>query len=284
MVAGGTGGHIFPAISTFHSLIKSYNVTIISDERGHKYFIDTIINTKHKNQVNIISYNSISPFNNSYFKKAKFLFLALLAFFKFLYTFIKLKPQILLGFGGYVTVIPAFVAKLLGIKIIIHEQNAIMGRANKILEIIANYSLISFKKTLPIKKDNNKRIYCGTPLRKQFYDKNLLKRKNKKREKFTILIFGGSLGSKFFSTELPNAFCKLDNKLKKVLHLKHQVIGSKNKKNKNLYEMNKISAEVNVFFNKIINHYVKADLIISRAGGSSIAEIMKLKIPTIIIP
>ena len=102
--------------------------------------------------------------------------------------------------------------------------------------------------------------------------------------KLNILVIGGSLGSEFFSVSLVNSFINLDPKVKKRLYVFHQVINSKIKKVKQLYKINNVMSEVKSFFPNIEKYYKNTDLIICRAGGSTIAEIFHLKIPCIIIP
>ena len=126
----------------------------------------------------------------------------------------------------------------------------------------------------------NKRIYSGTPIRKEIKS---IKIKNN-NNKLNILVFGGSLGSEFFSISLVNSFINLNPKVKKQLNVFHQVINSKIKKVKQLYRINNVMSEVKSFFPNIEKYYKKTDLIICRAGGSTIAEILYLKIPCIIIP
>ena len=88
----------------------------------------------------------------------------------------------------------------------------------------------------------------------------------------------------FFSTEIPKALCFLDKDLKKQLNITHQVNPSKISLVKNNYLSNNISSKVDSFFNDIFKYYIKADLIICRSGGTTLAEIISLKIPSIIIP
>ena len=92
------------------------------------------------------------------------------------------------------------------------------------------------------------------------------------------------MGSEFFSISLVNSFINLNPKVKKQLNVFHQVINSKIKKVKQLYRINNVMSEVKSFFPNIEKYYKKTDLIICRAGGSTIAEILYLKIPCIIIP
>ena len=155
-----------------------------------------------------------------------------------------------------------------------------MGRANSILEPLASKIFIPFDKIMP-SKYVNKRIFSGTPIREKIKSIKLKKRNN---NKLNVLVFGGSLGAEFFSVSLVNSFINLDSKVKRKLCITHQVINSKIKKVKQLYRINNVISEVKSFFPNIEKYYKNTDLIICRAGGSTIAEILHLKIPCIVIP
>ena len=284
IVAGGTGGHIFPAISLIKFLKDKYNILIITDNRGSVYFT----NFKKKNYLSynfkLVAINSQSPFKYGLINKVIFIFLSVLTALKILNLFLKHKPILLIGFGGYSTFIPCLMSKIMGIKFFIHEQNAMMGRANKFLEFFATISFLGFKNTKP-KINIKKRIFCGTPLREEFYKINKYKSDyNYIKQNFNILIFGGSLGSDYFSTQIPNLICSLNKSITEKLNISHQVVNEKILPVQSIYKKNKISANVKSFFPDMIKYFKKADLIIARAGGSTIAEILVSKIPSVIIP
>ena len=280
LIAGGTGGHIYPALAILNEIIKTNEVIFITDERGYDY----ILNKKdllNKSNFEIIIIDVISPFKKGFINKFKFLYFFITSFIKLTHFYLNntLKTQI--SFGGYTTILPCLIGKFFfKVEYFIHEQNAIMGRANKILEAFASKTFIPFDKIIPL-KHFNKRIYSGTPIRKEIESIKIKKRNN---NKLNILVFGGSLGSEFFSISLVNSFINLTPKVKNQLNVFHQVINSKIKNVKQLYRINNVISEVKSFFPNIEKYYKKTDLIICRAGGSTIAEILYLKIPCIIIP
>ena len=280
LIAGGTGGHIYPALAILYEIKKTNEVIFITDERGYNYLLN---NKDLLNQSNfeIIIIDVISPFKKGLINKFKFLYFFISSFIKLTYFYFKYKPKIQIGFGGYTTILPCLIGKFFfKVEYFIHEQNAIMGRANKILEPFASKTFIPFDKIIPL-KHINKRIYSGTPIRKEIKSIKIKKNYN---NKLNILIFGGSLGSEFFSISLVNSLINLNPKVKKQLNVFHQVINSKIKKVKQLYRINNVMSEVKSFFPNIEKYYKNTDLIICRAGGSTLAEILHLKIPCIIIP
>ena len=280
LVAGGTGGHIYPAIAILDEIKKTNKVIFITDKRGYDFLKDKkgLLN---RSNFEILTLDVISPFKKGFLNKFKFLYFFIRSFIKLIFFYYNYKPNSQVGFGGYTTILPCLIGKLVfKIEYFIHEQNAIMGRANKILEPYAYKVFIPFDKIIPVKYIN-KRIFSGTPIREEIKS---IKIKKRNLNKLNILVFGGSLGSEFFSVALVNSFINLEPKVKNKLLIFHQVINSKIKKVKQLYKINNVISEVKSFFPNIEKYYKNTDLIICRAGGSTIAELLHLKIPCIIIP
>ena len=279
-IAGGTGGHMYPATAILDEIKKTSDVFFITDKRGLGYLTNnkTLIN---QSNIKILILDAISPFKKGLINKFKFFYFLIISFIKLIYFYLKYKPKIQIGFGGYTTILPCLIGKLFfKVEYVIHEQNAIMGRANKILEPFASKVFIPFDKIMPL-KNINKRIFSGTPIRKEIKS---IKKNNKKNNKLNVLIIGGSLGSEFFSVSLVNSFINLDPIIKQRIYIYHQVINSEIKKVRQLYRINNVMSEVKSFFPNIEKYYKNTDLIICRAGGSTIAEILYLKIPCILIP
>ena len=288
IAAGGTGGHIFPALSLIDKIID-LKLIIITDSRGEIFFKSFFKKNKiaFKNRNSnycLIVQDLTSPSNKNLIKKIISLFKFLISTIKLLKLFIYKRPNIIMGFGGYPSVVPVTIGKILGIPTIIHEQNAILGRANKFLANFSNILALSFKDT----KFNEKRynsIFTGNFVRKEFYTigKTEYVAPNNKNI-FCILIMGGSLGADFLSEEIANLLCTLPIKYKKRLLVFHQVKNYDISKVNKLYIKNKIKAEVSSFFNDVFIKFKKTHLIIARSGGSSIAEIIATHIPSILIP
>ena len=288
IATGGTGGHVAPALSIISKLID-HNLIIITDIRGEMFFKKFYKNEDKSSNINKASHQLIvhditSPNNKGLIKKLKSSFQILLSTIKCLNLFINNKPQIIIGFGGYSSVTPLIAAKLLRIPIIIHEQNAVLGRANRFLSKFANILALSFKDT-KFNKKNYKSVFIGNPVREEFNIIGKLKYSPPEQGKqFSILIMGGSLGASFFSNNIPAILCSLPIEIKKRLNVFHQVKEEEIINVKQLYDKNKINSEVKSFFEDIFIQFKKAHLIIARSGGSSIAEILAANRPTIFIP
>jgi UDP-N-acetylglucosamine--N-acetylmuramyl-(pentapeptide) pyrophosphoryl-undecaprenol N-acetylglucosamine transferase len=265
ITAGGTGGHVFPALCLARELKKNRcDVIFSTDTRGFVYlaeFKDTAIVQNIRTSSRIRLYISL-VFNT----------------LKSVRQLLKIKPGIVIGFGGYPSVPFVLASQLLRIKTVIHEQNAIVGKANKLLYKMAFQILTSFENTKGLPKCS-KVLHIGNPTR---YEDEYQDVKQQNNKLFTILIFGGSQGAKVFANDVVNAICEvskcIDIKVFQQVRLEDLNIVRDN------YEKAKIKYTVSSFFDNINELYKQADLIISRAGASSIFEIIGFQKPSILIP
>ena len=153
-----------------------------------------------------------------------------------------------------------------------------------ILSKVSNIVALSFIETKNI--ENNKNIiFTGNPVRKEFEkigNNNYIKSISNKP--FTILIYGGSLGASYFSKQLTSVICSLPKKIRKEIKVIQQVRKEELKTVKNIYRLHKIEAEISSFFHNISKKFQLAHLIITRSGGSTVAEILASCRPAIFVP
>ena len=281
LVAGGTGGHIYPSLSLINNM-KSYNFIIITDHRGKEYY-EKYFDNKNLN-FRIFTHKVTSPSNKKIIFKIISLFQIFLSLVKSSLIIMFQKPSVVIGFGGYPSVAPILAAKICNVPSIIHEQNAIIGRANKLLSKISNKIALSFVDTKNIKKANNI-IFNGNPVRQEFEEIGYTDYvKSTSNKPFTILIFGGSLGASYFSKQLTSIICSLPEEIKKQIKIIQQTRKEELETVRNNYSIHKIEAEVSVFFQNIQNKFKLANLIITRSGGSTVAEILASCRPAIFVP
>ena len=266
---GGTGGHIYP------------NLAIIDDikQKAEIFYIGS--NGMEKE---IIKNNNISFFEISSCKfKRTFSLSNLLIPFKLLKSISQakkilkqIKPDIIFSKGGYVSLPVVIAGHSLKIPVISHESDLTLGLANKICLKFSNYMCTSFEKTA--EKIGKKGIYTGSPIRKQILNGNKLNAKKLFKNYScnpTILIIGGSLGSKIINNTIFNSLKKLCNF--NIIHL----VGKGNYTKKYDKFDNYIQLE---FSNNMQDLYALSDIVISRAGSNVINEILALKKLNILIP
>ena len=280
-VAGGTGGHIYPSLSLI-SKMKNCNFLIFTDKRGYGYYKNFLDKTNLSYK--IFNNKVTSPSNKNILNKLISLFQLFISLVKSLLILIVQKPDVAIGFGGYPTIAPMLAAKIFSIPSIVHEQNAIIGRGNKLLSKISNKLALSFEKTKKVENVKNI-IFTGNPVRKEFEEigYNHTNEINLNKS-FTILIYGGSLGASYFSRELTSVICSLPTEIKNKIKVIQQVRVEDLENVKNNYKTHKIKAEISVFFHNIYKKFQIADLIITRSGGSSVAEILASCKPAIFVP
>lgn len=279
LATGGTGGHIFPAIALYKFLLlKGYKPQLIVDSR----FLNFTQYISFPIKYNLITTDKL--LDGGLIKKIVAFLKLIVGIFQGLYLLHKIKPSVVIGFGGYTTFPTIVAARILRKKIIIHEQNIVMGNANKLLSRVADLVATTFPRVKNI-PSNCKTIYTGNFIREQLT--------YKKKEKFilpdknTTVIFtviGGSQGASVLSKVVPYALADFSKQTGFNIKVFHQARPEDVDKVKELYKQYKISNIVKPFFSNINTHLKKSHLIITRAGASTITDLIALGRPAILIP
>lgn len=280
LAAGGSGGHLFPAESLAEKLCENNNeVFLITDKRG-------INNYKTNGQLSKIKRYTVPAGPLSGISKIQKLINAFKLCIGIFYTvliFIKKRPDFVVGFGGYASFPGTVAAIILKIPLILHEQNAVLGKANKILKNFAKIIAISFEKTKFT--DNAKTILTGMPVRQAILNHQNSKYKEiKNDDDINILVIGGSQGAKILSDEVPAAIQKLPMPILEKIKITQQARPEDIEKVKDFYKKHKINANIASFFTNIDELMDNAQIIISRSGSSSCAELLTIGRPAVFIP
>ncbi len=275
--AGGTGGHIYPALAIINKIKEnepdSEFVYIGTHNRMEKDIIP-----KHNipfESIEIYGFNRKNLLKN--FKTLNCYFKALKKCKKIIKDF---KPDVVIGVGGYVTVPVIYSAKKLGIKTFIHEQNSIPGKANIYLSKYVDMIGVSFKSSIKHFPEY-KTIFTGNPcgenaLKIKEADKKTFGLNNNKK---LILVVMGSLGSSRVNELLVKTMSSFNNKNYEILFVTGKDDYDRMKKEK--FPMN---VKTVPYIENMASIMKKTDLIVSRAGASTLSEIISLKIPSILIP
>ncbi|MFH1441260.1 MAG: undecaprenyldiphospho-muramoylpentapeptide beta-N-acetylglucosaminyltransferase [Candidatus Omnitrophota bacterium] len=282
VVTGSSGGHILPALAFLESLKKKF----IGSEMLVLLPENAVINKERFSgyRVKYISIPSVRfKFNYKTFKDIIRLFKGVLSS---LIILIKFKPDVAVGFGSITSVPVIIFSWFLRINTLIHEQNVLPGRANKLLGWFADKVAISFNETRTHLKDyNSKIIVTGNPLLGSLRRLDKIKALNffgLDTGKFTILVMGGSQGSHRLNREFLKAAALLENRLSlQVIHLcGRQDFDLLNKSYKDLA----VKFALFDFFDSMHFAYSACDLVLSRAGAVTVSELIFFKLPAILIP
>ncbi len=275
--AGGTGGHIFPAINLMkHFFEKGFDVVIVTDKRGSS-FIDNRLEFKS----HIL--NVTAPSNKNFLKKILSFILIFYSLIQSIIILKKEKADIIIGFGGYVSFPVSFASKLFNLPLIIYEPNIIFGRANKYLIPFARKIFLAKKinKNFP-EKYKHKISEVGAILDKRII--NCVKfEKNNKNEDFSILILGGSQGAEIFGEIVPTVVNMLKNKGIKI-NVNQQCIKNQKDSIINFYNKNNIKNYIFEFDYDILQLILSSDLVITRCGASTMEELVHTSTPFIAVP
>ncbi|UCH12778.1 MAG: UDP-N-acetylglucosamine--N-acetylmuramyl-(pentapeptide) pyrophosphoryl-undecaprenol N-acetylglucosamine transferase [Candidatus Omnitrophota bacterium] len=300
IAAGGTGGHIFPAITLANKIKQTdsfADVIFCIDKRVDKKLLD-----KFGYSYYLLNAPRM-PYGIS-FRWIPFLIILMFSFFKSAKILNEVAPDVAVGFGAYISGPLLAKARRQNKKIIIHEQNATMGRANRILSKISDKITISFANPEYLK--DNRCLLTGNPIREELIeDLNALNRERAHRllgleaDKMTILVMGGSLGSHIINTAFLQMLNNSSDKVLNSLCIIHLTGKDKFANVQSLYKnidagfhtgLNSFGTGARTrvklypFFERMGLLYKAADFAICRAGATTIAELCLFGVPAILIP
>ena len=194
----------------------------------------------------------------------------------------KEKPNLIIGFGGYVSFPISFASKFFNFPLIVYENNLILGRTNKYLLTIAKKLFIAttVPKNLP-EKYKNKVEKVGPILNKNIA--NYSYEKKSENENFSILVMGGSQGAEVFGKIVPSAIKMVKDKGFNV-EIHQQCLENQKSSIVDFYKRNEIKNNVFIFENNILNLILSSDLAISRCGASTVAELVHTCTPFVAVP
>ena len=272
IAAGGTGGHIFPGLAVAHALkMRNWNVIWLGTIKG----MESTIVPQNNIEFHGIEFSGLR--GKGILAWIKLPWRLLLAFLQTFREVRKSKPDVIVGFGGYVTFPAGIVAHLMRKAFIIHEQNSVAGLSNKILSFFATKSFTAFPHVI---KDA---IWIGNPLRKEFFAIDGPEVRYAKRQgPLNLLIIGGSLGASFLNDLIPKSVALMP--INKLPNIVHQSGIAQVEELRKIYQVNKIDASVTSFIQNVAFEYSKADLVICRAGASTVTEIAAIGVAALFVP
>lgn len=274
--AGGTGGHLFPAEALAHELgARGWTVHLATDARARQYADRFPAGAMH-----IVKSDTPSGKNPVNLVRAGLSLWAGMRQSRRLLA--EIKPKAVVGFGGYPTVPPLFVAAG-AFPTMIHEQNAVMGRANKLLAGRVTAIAGGFLKAEGPMAD--KIVVTGNPVRPEVIEASQTALEPPTEDgPFRLVVFGGSQGARFFSESLPAAMELLPEALRARIEIIQQARPEDETTAKSVYDMLRVKADVAPFFDDLPARIGAAHLVIARSGASTVSEIAAIGRPAILVP
>ncbi|WP_296084899.1 undecaprenyldiphospho-muramoylpentapeptide beta-N-acetylglucosaminyltransferase [uncultured Agrobacterium sp.] len=278
LAAGGTGGHVFPAEALAYELkARGYSIHLVTDSRAERY-----AGKFPAEEIHVVPSATIGSKNPIRVIKALATLWTGLRSARKLMT--RLKPVAVVGFGGYPTVPPLLASTGMGVPSLLHEQNAVMGRANKALAKRVKAIAGGF---LPENKGEygDKIVMTGNPVRPAVLSAaHVAYTPSNSGEEFNLVVFGGSQGAQFFSAAVPAAICLLPNDLRSRITLTQQARVEDKDSVVESYKKLGVRADVSPFFGDMAERIAQADLVISRSGASTVSELSVIGRPSVLVP
>ena len=277
LCAGGTGGHLFPAEALAHELTaRGWEVHLATDDRAERFagmFPSTAIHPIRSSTIG--GKNPVALIRTFWriwqgVRQAS----AVIA---------QIKPKAVVGFGGYPTLPPLYAATRRGVPTLIHEQNAVMGRANKALA--ARVSAVAGGFLAASGPHEAKTVVTGNPVRPAVIEASKIGyAPSMPGEPFNLLVFGGSQGAQYFSEAVPAAIGLLPPELRQLLRIVQQARQEDEASARTAYDKLGVAAELSPFFTDMAARMAKAHLIMSRSGASTVAEVAAIGRPAMLVP
>lgn len=280
LAAGGTGGHMFPAEALARALLaRGLQVDLATDERGGG-FGDRLPQVK----VHRIASGGVAG-KGAMARLRNFMRLGV-GFLQARRLLRSLGPAVVVGFGGYPSIPPLSAAQRGNIPTLLHEQNAVMGRANRFLakraaRLALSFEQVKFADAVPAAR----RIITGNPVRPEISAiADAPYAAPQPGEKVRLFVMGGSLGARVFGRAVPEAVALLPKELRRRLSITQQARAEDLAQAQEDYRALDISVELKHFFDDVPQRLREAHLLITRAGASTLAELTAAGRPAILVP
>jgi UDP-N-acetylglucosamine--N-acetylmuramyl-(pentapeptide) pyrophosphoryl-undecaprenol N-acetylglucosamine transferase len=279
LMAGGTGGHLFPAMSLAQELRRRGHVIhLMTDHRVSSYGGDF-----PAREVHIVPAATPSLGNPVKFVRAGFTILGGIG--TAMRQLRKIRPDAVVGFGGYPVFPPFIAASLLGIPGLLHEQNTVMGRANRALARFADLLALSFDETRFADRFRVEKQVTGNPVRDTVRAlAGTPYPPINDNEAIRLLVFGGSQGARIFADLVPPAIATLPVELRQRLLVAQQCRPEDLDRVAEAYRQAKVNVELAAFFDDLPERLARSHLVIARSGASTIADLAAIGRPAILVP
>ena len=273
IMAGGTGGHIFPGLAVAEELLKRGETVYWI---GSKYGLEGRLVSEKGIPIYFLAVRGLR--GKKGLSRITGPIRLVISIFQSILLMLRMKPSVCIGFGGYPAGPGGIAAKLLKIPIIIHEQNAVAGMTNKYLAKLATRILTAFPDVI-------EGAEClGNPIRPEidFIGRQRLNRTYEPSQPTRVLVMGGSQGAKILNEQLPDKLNQVGNQFS--IQVIHQTGEFDKESVYQRYQSLDLEATVISFISRVDKAYRDADIIVCRAGALTVSELASAALPSVLIP
>jgi UDP-N-acetylglucosamine--N-acetylmuramyl-(pentapeptide) pyrophosphoryl-undecaprenol N-acetylglucosamine transferase len=290
LAAGGTGGHMFPAAALARELVaRGAAVALVTDRRGQAFGADLFGkgDLLSKEGAGVVTHRiRAGRFDGGMLGKALGIAELLLGIAQAGRLLRRIAPAAVVGFGGYPSVPTVLAATRRGIPTLIHEQNALLGRANRVLARRVSRIALSFAETARLReRDRRRAVETGNPVRPAVAAiRDVPYLAPGALDPIELVVTGGSQGARIFSDIVPAALALLPEALRARLRITQQARPEDLERVRRQHAESGVAAETAGFFDDIPQRLAKAHLVIARAGASTVAELAVAGRPALLVP
>jgi UDP-N-acetylglucosamine--N-acetylmuramyl-(pentapeptide) pyrophosphoryl-undecaprenol N-acetylglucosamine transferase len=278
IAAGGTGGHLFPAEALAHALTaRGAAVELVTDERAQRYGGSFPARAMH-------TIRSATPRGGSHFARASAIAQLGLGTLEALKLLRRLKPSVVVGFGGYPTAPPLTAAAFLRIPTVLHEANGVMGRANRFLASRVDKIAASAPLQGADARWREKTIVTGNPVRPNVVAAASEPYPDFADGRLRLLITGGSQGARIMADIVPAAVEALPQDFRRRIEIVQQTRQEDIPRVQEAYARAGVPAEIAPFFGDLPQRIARAHLVVARSGASTVTELAVIGRPSILVP
>ena len=279
LAAGGTGGHIFPALAVAETLqTRGYSAHLFTDQRGAK-----LLGSASSLPAVLHVIAAASPFQNGMIKRTSAFTKLAVGAVASLYHLLVRRPALIIGFGGYPSFAPLVTGRLLGIPILLHEQNAFLGRANHALAKFANALALSWPQTKNLPAVKHVEV-TGIPVRQAFFEAAQTPYYLAATTPVNLVVLGGSQGASILASLIPDAIAMLDPAMRQRLRIHQQARPEQIDPLQHRYDDLDVTADIQPFYTDMPSLLCQSHVVICRAGASSVAELAAIGRPSLLLP
>ena len=277
IAAGGTGGHMFPAQALAEAMLRrGWRVRLSTDARGARY------TGGFPHSTEIVEVPSATFARAGLLARAMVVPRIGMGVLSALRAMRRDRPDVVVGFGGYPTIPALGAAVLLGLPRMIHEQNGILGKVNRVFA--RRVSLVACGVWPTALPEGARGIHVGNPVRAAVLERAGASYIVPGDYPMSILVIGGSQGARILSDVVPAAIAALPEQIRAHLSVSQQARAEDVERVREAYAVMGVRAEVQPFFQDVPRRMTEAQLVISRAGASSLADLTVIGRPSILIP